>query len=84
MEWSVVDLKNSKRMSGAGHPLEDPELEKLLLKFMKELKEDKQQFVSPLLVMEALFHKAKLEGWCGQCRVHGKGPKLHPTFSGEE
>ena len=41
MEWSVVDLRNSKRMGGAGHPLEDPELEKLLLKFMK-LKEDKQ------------------------------------------
>ena len=62
MEWSVSDLKNKKRMGGAGHPLEVPEFEKILLKFMKDLKEDKQQFITPLLVNEALFHRPSWKG----------------------
>jgi len=80
MEWSVVDLKNSKRMSGAGHPLEDPELEKLLLKFMKELKEDKQQFVSPLLVMEALFHRPNWKGGVDSAGFTGRAQNYIQLF----
>ena len=62
MEWSVKDLKDTKRMQGAGPPIEDPNLEKLLIKFMGQLKEAKRQFVTTLLVMEALFHRPNFKG----------------------
>ena len=62
MEWSVAKLKKKQRMAGAGRPLEDPKLEEILLKFMKELKEDKLQFLTPLLVMEAIYHRPNWKG----------------------
>ena len=80
MDCSVVNLKNSKRMSEAGHPLEDPDLEKLLLKFMKELKEDKLQFISPLLVMEALFHRPSWKGGVDSAGFTGRGQNYIQLF----
>ena len=55
-------MKATKRMQGAGHPIDDPELEKILIKFMDQLTEEKQQFVTPLLVMKALFHRPNFKG----------------------
>ena len=49
-------------MQGAGRPIEDPDLEKLLIQFMGQLKEEKRQFVTPLLVMEALYHRPNFKG----------------------
>ena len=40
MDWDKKTLMNTLRMKGAGHPLEDKELEKILLNFMNSLKKD--------------------------------------------
>ena len=53
-------------------PLEDMELEKILLNFMNSLKKDKLQFVSPLLVMEALFHRPMWKGGVGSAGFKGR------------
>ena len=67
-------------MSGAGHPLEDPELEKILLEFKKYLKEDKLQFVTPLLVMEALFHRPSWKGGVDSVGFNGRVQKYIQLF----
>ena len=58
----MSELKKRKRMAGTGRPLDDPQLEEILLKFMKNLREDKLQFVTPFLVMEAIFHRPSWKG----------------------
>ena len=72
MTWDKKTLMRTFRMKGAGHPLEDPELEKTLLRFMETLKNDKLQFVTPLLVMEALFHRPLWKGGVGSPGFKGR------------
>ena len=62
LTWGVERQKSTFRLDGAGHPLEDPGLEKHLLDFMAQLREDKVQFLAPLLVMEALFQRPNFKG----------------------
>ena len=71
-DWDKSKLIKTKRMQGAGRPLEDPELEGMLLKFMKTLKQDKLQFVTPLLVMEATFHRPLWKGGVGSAGFKGR------------
>ena len=70
----------TKRMKGAGHPLEDPVLEKLWLKFMETLKEDNLQFITPLLVMEALFHRPMWKGGVGSPGFKGRVHNFVQSF----